>query len=390
MPSSPYISPEAVLAQEIAQVRSQESPLTDFSEGSIARTILEACGIAISGQSQVAAQLQLGSYLTTAEGEDLNALGEGNWFVPRLPAVAATGKITIVRETTTEAASILAGWSPLTVPPSVPGEEGVAVLTTEDANFAEGQSEATVTAQAVLGGTQGNLGLGTYLLPLSPIVGVNSQTGYKVSTAFTGGVNEETDNAYRVRIPLVVQGRQGKGRKVAYEANVLSIPGVESVGILMAGTVNSAGHEVAKGKIEVVVLGASNLLSQVKAAVEAAAVLDQEPTVSMASELSSPQGVREVELEAALVVQPGSLTETFKAEAAKVAQEVINKVGLGGTAHMSAVVEALVGLGNVVSITLPLTKFCLASGSGATDLAFNPDQAPHLSEAHTKLSFSEL
>lgn len=386
---SVYISPETALSQVIAQLRSQNSPITDFSAGSVARTILEGVSIVLSGQSQVGAQLQLDCYLDTAEGPALDAQGV-NWQVPRLPAVAASGKVTIKRESSGSAATIVAGWSQLIVPPSVPGAEGVAVLTTEDANFSAEATEVTVSAVAVLGGTSGNLQSGTFLTPLSPVVGVSSQLGYKVTTAFTGGVNEETDAAYRLRIPLVVQGRQAKGTKVAYEGAVLSVPGVESVGVLPAGTVRSNSVEVPRGKLEVVYLGAESLLKAVEAAVASAEVLDQEPTTACAAKLTAPQGLQRVVLQTKLIVQPGSNTEAFRTEAVEAARKYVNGVGLGGTAYLSSVIETLHGLGNVISITLPLAKFCKFGESTAADIICKLDQAPQLATSDVTLEVEEL
>lgn len=170
---SVFISIPTVLGQEIAQLQSSGSPITDFSEGSGIRDILEATAVVISGQSQVADQLQLDSYLDTATEEALDAQG-GNWGVPRLAAVQATGQVKITRASSVGALVIPAGWGQLTVPPAAPGAEGVAVLTTADAEFADGQASATIAAQAVLGGKAGNIAMGTKLTPVSPITGVSS------------------------------------------------------------------------------------------------------------------------------------------------------------------------------------------------------------------------
>lgn len=387
---SVYISPQTALNQQIAALQEAGAPITDFAVGSAARTLLEAPAIVVSSQSQVADQLKQDSYLETAEGEALDILGKSNWFVSRLPAVKAIGQLTITRQETSSALLLAAAWGQLTVPPAAPGGEGVAVLTTEPASFAVGQASVTIQAVAVAGGPEGNLAINTKLTPSAPMVGISSQEGYVVTTAFTGGVAEETDEAYRARIPLVVQARQAKGATVAFQAAALSVPGVLSVGVLKAGTVRSNSTQVPGGHLEVVYQGAAHLLSGVEAAVQAATTINQEATTAAAESLEAPRGSQRVILECSLVSEPGANTEALKAEAIAAATKYVNSAGMGGTAHASGLVEALHALGGIVSITLPLTKFAVYPEAGAKDIACALDQYTSLAEADCHITVEEL
>jgi uncharacterized phage protein gp47/JayE len=385
---SVYVSPPTLIGLMIAQAQAENSPITDFSEGSGTRTMLEDVAIVVSSQSQVADQLQLDSFLETATEEALDAQGS-NWQVERLPAVQATGTIKIIRESGTGALVIPAAWAQLTLPPSVPGGEGVAVLTTVDASFAEGVTEVTVAAQAVIGGTAGNISSGSLLTPLSPLSGISSSTGFVVATTFTGGVNQESDEAYRKRIPLVVQGRV-KGTRAAFEGGVLSVPGVESVGVLKAGTERSNSTAVEGGYVEVVYRGSAGLLSAVESAVESAASLNQKTITAAAISVATPRGYQRVLFSATIYYAAGVNPVTLEAAVKKLSLEYTNKTGMGGTLFMSGLIEAIHGIPEVVSIGLPLTKLAISPGSGATDITCYPDQCVNLAEVDVTLTMVEL
>lgn len=386
--TSVYIPVPTAMGIMIANAQAEQSPLTDFSEGSATRTIFESVAIVVSSQSQIADQLQLDSFLETATEEALDAQGS-NWQVPRLPAVQATGIVSITRQSSTGALVIPAGWGQLTVPPSTPGAEGVAVLTTQDANFAEGTTTVTVAAQAVLGGTSGNLTSGTILTPINAISGVDSSAGFKVSTTFTGGVNVETDEKYRARIPKVVQGRV-KGRKVSFEAAALSVPGVLSAGVLRAGTIRSNSTEVQPGNVEIVYQGSLSLLSAVKAACEEAATLNQKVTVVAGISLTSPRGQQRVVFEATVFYAPGVNPTPLQAEVETLAEGFVEKVGVGNTLYVSELIEAIHALPEVVSMTIPFTKLALYGESGAGNLVMGPDQYPNLASGDLVITMTEI
>jgi uncharacterized phage protein gp47/JayE len=385
---SVFIPVPTVLGQIIAQLQAEDSPITDFSEGAGTRDLLEAFAVVVSGQSQVADQLQLDSFLETATEEALDAQGS-NWQVERLPAVQATGTITIKRESGSGSLVIPSGWSQLTLPPSVPGGEGVAVLTTVNAEFAEGVTEVTVAAQAVIGGTAGNISAGSFLTPLVPISGVSSQTGFEVASTFGGGVNVESDEKYRKRIPITVQGRV-KGTDAAFESAALGVPGVESVGVLRAGTVRSNSTAVEGGTVEVVYRGHAGLLSAVTSAVEAAASVNQKTITAAAISLTEPRGYQRILFSATIYYAPGVSATSLEAAVKKLAATTVNATGMGATLFMSSLIETLHGIPEVISIGIPLTKLAVSPGTGATDITTFLDQCVNLAESDITLTMTEV
>ena len=385
---SVYISVPTVLGLMIAQMQAENSPLTDLSEGSVTRTLFEDVAVVVSSQSQVADQLQLDSFLETATEAALDAQGS-NWEVSRLPAVQATGTISITRQSTSGALVIPAGWAQLTVPPSTPGIEGVAVLTLANAEFPEGTATVAVAAQAVLGGTAGNLSAGTVLTPLSPVTGVSSQEGFKVATNFNGGVNEETDEAYRKRIPITVQGRI-KGTKAAFESAALGVAGVQSVGVLKAGAIRGDSTAVEADHVEVYYQGSAGLLKVVESAVEAAATIDQKTGAFASVSLAPTRGQQRVVLEITVYYAAGVNPATLATEVSTVARAFVEKVGIGQTLYASGLIETIHALPNVISIGLPLTKLALFGETGATDIVVAGDSYVNLAEADCKVTTISL
>lgn len=385
---SVYIPVPTVMAQLIAQLQAENSPLTDLSEGSVTRSLYEDFAVVISGQSQVADQLQLDSFLETATEEALDAQGS-NFLVARLPAVQATGIISITRQSTIGPLVIPGGWGQLTVPPATPGTEGVAVLTLEDAEFAEGQATVTVAAQAVLGGTAGNISSGTMLTPLSPVSGVSSQEGFTVSTTFTGGVNEETDEAYRRRVPVTVQGRV-KGTEAAFESAALGVPGVLSAGVLRAGGVRGDSTVVEAGHVEVYYQGVVGLLVAVVSAVEAAATLNQKPAAFASVSLAPPRGQLRVVFEATVYFAAGVNGTVLATAVSTLAQSFVQGVGVGNTLYQSELIEAIHGIPEVVSLGLPLTKLALFGETGASNIMAAGDSYVNLAGADCKITAVEL
>lgn len=366
-PSSVFIPVQTVLQQILSALQTSGSAITDFNTGSIARTICEAFGTVVSGQSAVGDQLQLDSYLDTATGAALDALG-ANWLVTRNPAVQATGVVTITRQATSGALTIPSGWGQLTTSPSVAGGQGVAVLTTEDADFADGQAAVAVTAQAVLGGAGGNLASGTYLTPLSPVTGISNQNGYEVTSTFTGGVDAESDTAYAARIPLTVQGRVG-GRISSFQAAALGVPGVLSAGVLTPGMHRSDGTTVPGATVEVYYEGSAGLLSQVTSAVTAAATSTQDVSAFASVSLTAPRGQQRVVAAVTVWVLPGTDPVAAGAAVAAALQAYVDGVPLGGTVYLSQAAQAILAVQGVASVDLPFATVNLYGSSGAVDVA---------------------
>ena len=374
---SVFLPVNSALAQMIQSLQNNGSLITDFTTGSGTRNLFESFATVLSNQSATADQLQLDSYLDTATGTALDALGTDNWQVPRLPAVQATGQVTITRQSTSGAMTLPAGFTQLVASPTVPGGTGIAVTTTADADFASGTASVAVTAQAVLGGVAGNLSSGTFLTPAATVNGVSSQNGFEVTTSFTNGVDAESDNAYRFRIPLVVQGRV-KGQVTSYLAAALSVPGVLAAAVLPAGSLRGDGSTIPAGSVEVYYRGSLGLLAAVQSGIAGASTVNQNPTAYASVNLASPRGPQRVVASFTVYCLSGVDPVATGLAVAAALQGYINGLGIGKTAYLAQAIQSIITVPGIVSIGILPTQFSLFGSSGAADIAIPVDSYANL------------
>ncbi len=316
----------------------------------------EAFAAGLSEQSSVADQLREDSYLATARGDalDRKALDSG---VPRKAAVAALGSIRMTRQSTGTAITIPAGWGQLQTVPT-PGQQPVAVRTTQDAVFSATDLFLVVPAVAVQGGVDGNIAAATKLLPTNPVSGFQTDGGFQVEVGFTNGVDKESDDELRRRVPIEVQGRVA-GRAAAFKAAALRVAGVTSAAVLRAGDTRSNGTTVPIGSVEVYFKGAASLLPEVTAEANEAAVLNQTVTVARAS-------AERLIVNVTVFCQDGVDTTVLTAAVKEAARSVVNNTGIGETVYSSDVVGAISAVLDVVSVTVPFADLRKATSAAGT------------------------
>lgn len=372
-PPSLFRTADELFSEWLTYLSKLESPITDFSSGSVARTLAQAFCLTESQQTLVANVLQSNMYLATATGAALD-LKAGDWFVTRKPAVQAAGKIEILRPGGGEAIAIPAGWAQL-ITQAAPGQSPVSFVTLEEVTLALGATKAEVTAQALLGGVEGNIAANTILIPQSPILGIESTGGFKAKANFTGGVNEEEDEAFRERIRLTVQGRIN-GTSATYAAAALGIAGVTSVKVLKAGETVSGGGEVPAGHVRVYYAGSEALLESVQSAVDNVSVVNAGVEAFHAANC---------ELKAAFTINylSGTNTEALETNVKKALVEYVDSVAVGKKVYYAQAVETVMGVSGVVSVNLPFAKFYAPSLSSekAADVATPNNQKPNLLES---------
>lgn len=377
-PPSLFRTADELFSEWLTYLSKLESPITDFSSGSVARTLAQAFCLTESQQTLVANVLQSNMYLATASGAALD-LKAGDWFVARKPAVQAAGTIEILRPGGGEAIAIPAGWAQL-ITQAAPGQSPVSFVTLEEVTLALGATKAEVPAQALLGGTEGNIAINTVLIPQSPILGIESVGGFKAKANFTGGVNEEEDEAFRERIRLTVQGRIN-GTVAAYAAAALGIAGVTSVKVLKAGETVSGGGEVPAGHVRVYYAGSEALLESVQAAVDNVSVMNAGIEAFHAANC---------ELKAAFTVNvlSGTNTEALSNNVKKALAEYVDSVAVGKKVYYAQAVETVMGIAGVVSVNLPFTKFYAPSLSSekAADVVTPNNQKPNLLESEIAIT----
>lgn len=190
-----------------------------FNLGSIELAVTEAAAAIAQWLQSMVVQVLATTRLSTSSGSDVDSF-VADFGLTRLPAVAAVGQVTLSSITPASA--------------NVPVYPGIVVATANaglqftviadatqsawDASLgayvmAGGLSSVQVTVQCQTAGTVGNVSAAAISLIQSNLPGIDAVTN---ASAFTSGVDVETDTALKTRFQLFVQGlKQGTEAAVA-------------------------------------------------------------------------------------------------------------------------------------------------------------------------------
>lgn len=198
-----------LVAQAAASVQASAAQLLDFTAGSVLRALLEAnASLALWLQWLILLTLQT-TRLATSSGADADSFGADFGF-SRLSAVQAQGNVTFSRFSTGLTALIPTG----TVVTTADGTTQFAVVsdTTNSAwsatqsgySLGSGVASVTVPVAATVAGAAGNVLPGTIALIASALPAVDTVTN---ANGFTGGLDAETDTAFRQRFQSFIDSR---------------------------------------------------------------------------------------------------------------------------------------------------------------------------------------
>ena len=192
----------ATLVQAMStSVLGRASAIVDLTVGSVVRTILEAnASVALWLQWLILQVLSM-TRLSTSTGTNVDSW-VGDFSLTRLPAVAASGTVTLTSYTTSQQRLVVPG-------AAVKTADGTQTFTVvADATnpawsaaqggfvIAPGVASVNVTVQAALSGSAGNVQAGAISLIASAIPGVDAVTN---AASFTNGIDAETDAALKSR-----------------------------------------------------------------------------------------------------------------------------------------------------------------------------------------------
>jgi uncharacterized phage protein gp47/JayE len=198
-----------LVEQTAAAVQGSAAQLLDFTTGSVLRAILEAnASLGLWMQWLILLVLQT-TRLATSSGPDVDSFG-ADFGMTRLAAVAAQGSVTFSRYTPSMAALIPIGAIVTTGDGTT--QFAVRTDTTDSAwNAAQngyllgiGVASVNVPVAAVVAGSAGNVLPGTISLIATAIPGIDTVTN---TLALTGGLDAETDGAFRLRFQSFIDSR---------------------------------------------------------------------------------------------------------------------------------------------------------------------------------------
>jgi uncharacterized phage protein gp47/JayE len=187
-------------------MQSSATAVLNFTVGSVLRAISEATAGVVLWLQAIILQLLTLTRAATSVGSDLDSFMADFGFI-RLAADAATGQVTFSRFTATMQAVVPIGATVQTAD----GTQSFAVTldTTNSAYSAilggyvilANTSSVTVPVQATVAGSDGNVQASTITVITTPIPGGGVDTVTNAS-AFTNGIDVESDPAFRARFVL--------------------------------------------------------------------------------------------------------------------------------------------------------------------------------------------
>lgn len=167
--------------------------------------------------------LERQAFPQTAAGEWLDRHGEQRGIYRR-EAQHARGTLTFSRYLPLSFDLII----PAGTVCAVPGDDPVEYETLEKGILHAGELSVSVSAQAAVGGVEGNAGAGYITTMTTPPSGINHVTN---KAAFTGGSDRESDESYRSRV-LAAYAALPNGTNAAYYRDIaLSCDGVSAAGV---------------------------------------------------------------------------------------------------------------------------------------------------------------
>ncbi len=198
-----------LVEQTAAAVQGSAAQLLDFTTGSVLRAILEAnASLALWLQWLTLLVLQT-TRLATSSGADVDSFG-ADFGMTRLAAVAAQGSVAFSRYTPTMAALIPAGTTVATGDSTTQftvGADSTNAAWSDGQNgylLGAGVASVTVPVTATAAGSAGNVLAGTISLITSALPGIDTATN---ALALTGGLDAETDAAFRLRFQSFINSR---------------------------------------------------------------------------------------------------------------------------------------------------------------------------------------
>lgn len=318
-----------------AAVQGAASQLLDLSVGSILRALLEAsASVALWLQWLIVLVLNM-TRAVTSQGPALDSWMADFSFV-RLPASAATGQVTFSRYAPTQAAFIPVGAVVLTAD----GTQNFTILSpnnnastnANDAGYtvAAGVTSITVSAVATQVGIAGNIQPGAIGLLASAIPGIDVVMN---SAAFSGGIDAESDVAFRARFVNYINSRS-QATKIAIGNAISAIQ--QNLVYLIQENVNTGGQTQMGNFVVTIDDGSGNppstLLQTVLAAIE--------PVRPVCSQFAvQPPAVQIANISLTLAMPVSANVAQIGGAVSSAITDFINALPIGGTLPWSRIAQ---------------------------------------------------
>lgn len=322
-----------VLNALLSSLQGKGFPVTDWYEGGVARTLLEAVAAAIADEVGVfIPRVVQSGLLAYAEGEDLDALAENVYGISRIPAQFAEGKVVLTAASGTGPYNISAGafW--------VGTASGLRYVVTENATIPAGGS-VTVRVRAERPGSDYNVSAGAISVVLTPLPGVSvtNNSGWLLSA----GRDEETDEELRERCRARWSTLGYAHPAEAYVAWALEAsPAITKAAVLT--------HPRGQGTVDVVVWGQGGVGSADVAAANDYIQARRDLVADVQVYAATP---RTILISGSVYVQAGA-TSTAQAKVDAALSALEKDIPIGGVVYDDAIIAAIRSSQYVVDVDL--------------------------------------
>ncbi len=324
---------EEVLNALLMSLQGRGFPVTDWVEGGVTRTLLEAVAAAIADEvSVLVPQVVRAGLLAHAEGEDLDALAENVYGLTRRPAQFAEGRVTLTAEPGMGPYNITAGsfW--------VGTELGLRYVALENVTVPAGGS-ATLRVRAESPGSAYNVAAGAINTVLTPLPGlsVTNPSGW----LDTAGADAETDEQLRERCRLQWPTIGYAHPAEAYEAWALEAsPAITRVAVLT--------HPRGQGTVDVVVYGAGGIGAADVAAADAYIQARRDLVADVQVYAATPVTVA---VSGTVYVTAGLLAQV-QTDVQVALDAYAAEVPIGGAIYNDAIIAAIRSVAGVIDVDL--------------------------------------
>lgn len=316
--------------------------ITDFSEGSVSYTLLQAIAAGADQIAYLYFQADNQASILTATDTALDGI-VANWGVTRKPALAANGTFTFYCNVPT---NISIGISQGTVITTLPDDSGNVIQFTTDQTVSIPVGGQSVNVSATCAnpgpGSAGNLAANTQLLIGSSVPGID---GVTLGTSISNGIDAEIDDVLRQRCLEVIQNPQGGGTASDYKEWALAVSGVLNATVIPLNRGN--------GTVDIVIttaggLPTQTLISQVQTAVNAKKPINVDVLVT------GPVAVV-IAITANVSVLSGYTAAGVAGAVQQAITNYINSVGVGGTVYNSRIVSAILSVAGIADCSVTMS-----------------------------------
>ncbi|OOH80797.1 baseplate J/gp47 family protein [Leptospirillum ferriphilum] len=329
-------------------IQSKVQKVLDFTIGSIWVALAESQSQTAMWLQSLILQVLAWTRAQTSTGSALD-LWLAQFGFTRLPGVVASGSVTV--------GANVAPTSPITVAAggmTVQTISGVQFVNSAGFTLEAGQTSVSVPVAAVLSGTTGNVAAGTITQFVTPIPGIDTVTN---PTAFTNGVNPESDAAVRSRFITYISSIQ-KGTKLAVQAAISGVQQGLTYNLVEFET--QAGVATPAYFYAVVNDGSGNppstLLNTIANAIDAVVA------AGIQFNVYGPTATT-VNIAFTLTVLPGYQFSSVSAAVQSAITSYINGLGIGGTLYWSELYGIAYGVAGVQEVT------GMTANGGTSDIA---------------------